>query len=66
MTKEYKQYLRSLQVQLKEEWAKSSFVGDSIDITIMRNAHAIGQVDVLEKLLETTYEEMVEVTYDNK
>jgi hypothetical protein len=66
MTKEWFKFLSSLSVQVKNDWADSVFVGETADLTIQLNSHAIGKLDTLKQLTETTYEEVVETIYDSK
>jgi hypothetical protein len=66
MTREWFLFLKNLREEVKEEWAKSVFVGERSEETLQRNAAAIGQVDLIARLLEAKYEEITEVNYDNK
>lgn len=66
VTVEWFKFLASEKSKVKEEWANSIFVGDSIDLTIQRNAHALGQIDMLKRLEEATVEEIEEDMYDNR
>ena len=56
--------LKNLQEQIKNDWANSLFVGELGEETLQRNASALGQAMVLEKLMTLTYEEMIETMYD--
>lgn len=49
-----------------EDWARSSFVGETGDETLQRNSAALGQVFILDKLQEVSLENIQEVNYDNR
>jgi hypothetical protein len=66
MTKEWFQFLISLREEVKEGWATSIYVGATAEETLQRNAAAIGQVDLLSRLLEAKVSDIDEVNYDNK
>jgi len=42
------------------------FVGGEGEITLQRNAAAIGQVDLLTRLLQATVEDVEETSYDKE
>lgn len=58
MTKEWFQFLLKLREEIKEEWTSSAFVGETSSETLQRNAAAIGQVDLLARLMEATVEDV--------
>jgi len=66
MTEEWFNFLNNLREQLKEEWANSVFVGGEGEITLQRNSAAIGQVDLLTRLLQATVEDVAETSYDKE
>ena len=59
-------HLQSLHKQLASDWSNSAFVGETADLTIQLNAHAIGQADLINKLLDTNLEEIENTIYENR
>jgi hypothetical protein len=57
MTKEWMQKLSELREQIKEDWAKSRYVGDLDSETLQCNAGAIGQIRLIDRLLEAEFVE---------
>lgn len=66
MTEEWFKFLGSLKEQIKNDWVDSAYVGASGDETIQRNAAALGQADLLGRLMDATFVEIEESIYDNK
>ena len=66
MSVEWFSFLNSLKEEIKNDWTNSAFVGASADETLQRNAAAIGQADLLKRLLEASFVEIEETIYDNK
>jgi hypothetical protein len=66
MTKEWFQFLSNLEVEILNNWAESVFVGETADETIQRNSAALGQVQLVRRLQQATYEEVEEIKDDNK
>lgn len=58
VTQEFFRYLKKLREEVKEEWANSTYVGAYDGETIQRNAAAIGQVNLLQALIETRQEDL--------
>lgn len=65
-TQEWFKFLGALEHEIKEEWARSTYVGESADETIQRNAAALGSINVLKRLQEANFEDIVEIIYDSK
>jgi len=61
---EWYKFLDSLKKELQEEWSKSIYVGETGDETLQRNAAAIGQVQLIDKLKEATVENVTEENYE--
>lgn len=59
-TQEWFEYLGKLKEGLKDGWVSNAYVSASGDETLQRNAAAIGQAQLLEDLIDTTYEEIEE------
>lgn len=53
-------FLAKTREGIKEEWANSAFVGAEKEETLQRNAAALGQVRILEDLINATFEEIEE------
>jgi hypothetical protein len=63
---EWFKLLQSLKVEIQEDWANSLYVGETGDETLQRNAAALGQVNLISRLMQATVEEITEINYDNK
>jgi hypothetical protein len=66
MTKEWFQFLSNLEVEILNNWAESVYVGESLDETVQRNSAALGQIDLVRRLQQATYEQIEEIKDDNK
>jgi hypothetical protein len=66
VTLEYFKFLEAVKKEVKEDWSNSLFVGENSDETVQRNAHALGEIHTLNKLLQVTENEIVEVLYENR
>lgn len=51
VTQEYHRILKLLRHRALEDWANKKFVGDTPEHTIQANAHALGGVGILERLV---------------
>ena len=60
VTKEWFKYLKLRREKVKEEWASSVYVG-SFDETVQRNAHALGEVELLQELYNLEFEDVLEI-----
>lgn len=60
-TIEWFKYLRNLREVVKEEWTQAMYVSELSDETLQRNAAALGEVNLLKELIESTYEEIEKV-----
>lgn len=58
MTVEWFQFQKKLLEDIKNNWVDSLYVGASADETIQRNAAALGQADLLKRLLEAEFLEI--------
>lgn len=58
MTVEWFKFQGKLLEDIKNNWIESIYVGASVDETIQRNAAALGQADLLKRLLEADYMEI--------
>jgi len=65
-TEEFFKFLDKVKSELLEDWSNSAFVGESADITIQRNSHALGEVEVLTKLRNLSYEDIIGTLYESK
>lgn len=66
MTGEWFKFLTNLKEQLKEDWVNGAYVGSLGEETLQRNAAAIGQADLLTRLLQATVEDVEETSYDKE
>ncbi len=66
MTGEWFKFLTNLKEQLKEDWVNGVYVGSLGEETLQRNASAIGQADLLTRLLQATVEDVEETSYDKE
>ena len=60
VTKEWFKFLKILEEEVKDNWAAGNYVGGTSEETLQRNAAALGQVDLLSRLLIATVEEIEE------
>lgn len=58
------EFLRRSQVALQQQWAAGQFQGESHDELLTRNAAALGEHAAYERLLELTYQQIVETIDD--
>jgi hypothetical protein len=65
-TKEWFDFLKNLREEIKEDWAQSRYVGEYDSLTCQMNAAALGQVRLIEKLLEAEYVEIEEQKVESK
>lgn len=61
VTKEWYSFLEFLKKELQDDWANSVFTGSLEGETVQRNAFALGQVELLSRLLEISSEEILEM-----
>ena len=66
ITKEWWDFMSNLKEDLKESWASQLYVGISQEETIQRNSFALGQVDLLTRLLQADIENMKELNYEDE
>jgi hypothetical protein len=66
MTKEWLKFLSNLKEEVKQDWSDSVYIGISSDETVQRNAFALGQVDIITRLLEADVKQIAEVAEDAK
>lgn len=58
--------MTNLKEELKESWANSSYVGELQEETIQRNAFALGQVDLLTRLIQADIDNVKGTNYDSE
>lgn len=61
MTQEYLKYLSKLKKDVVESWMAGGYTGDTVDETAQLNAKAVGIAQLLDALLELSYEEVMDV-----
>lgn len=54
-TQKFKRLLAKWQENLKDQWASGAFVGEDKDSTLMANAAALGEVNLLKRIIELEY-----------
>ena len=60
VTQEFRELLRNWREDLKAQWEQGNFVGTSWEVTALANAEALGQVNMLKKLLELDAQQLEE------
>ena len=61
VTKEYLKYLKKLKQDLIESWIAGGYTGGTIDETAQLNAKAVGLAQLLDALIDLSYEEVADV-----
>jgi hypothetical protein len=65
-TKEWFDFLKSIREEVKDEWANSLYVGAFDSETLQRNAAALGEVNLIDRLLQAEYVEIEEQKVEYK
>jgi hypothetical protein len=58
VTEKYREYLGKLRLEIMENWAAGMYTSESSEGTAQKNAVGLGQLQLLEDLLNLTHEEM--------
>lgn len=66
VTQEFRKAIKGRIQELKDQWANGAFSTESLDGTKQLNAEAIGKVQMLQDLLEATYESVTEDNANGK
>ena len=61
MTQEYLRYLSKLKKDIVESWIAGGYTGDTVDETAQLNAKAVGLVQLVDALIDLSYEEVADV-----
>jgi hypothetical protein len=59
-------FLLNLKEEIKKDWSDTLFIGETSDETVQRNAFALGQIDILSRLMEASVEQVVEISDNAK
>ena len=59
-TIEWFKFLEKLREEVKEDWASNVYTGEGELETLQRNSFALGQVDLLRRLMHAEFEEVEE------
>ena len=65
-TSEWFDFMANLKEELKSDWEASRFVGETQEVTIQRNAFALGQVDILNRMLQAEVQTVKDTNYDSE
>jgi Sec-independent protein translocase protein TatA len=60
VTVEFRKAMSNRREELKEDLAEGAFTTETVDGTAQQTAKAIGQIQMLKDLLETTYKNVTE------
>lgn len=66
VTSEFFKAMSNRVEDIKTQWANGHFTAESVEGTKQLNANALGKVDILLDLMETSYEGIVEEAADVK